>query len=65
MQSQVTLLKNSYEQNHPDKKDKKGFVQITKNNKVVSLEELNKSDKISLQTPKYIATCTIDDLQKQ
>jgi len=65
MQNQVNMLKNSYEQNHPNNKDKKGFVQITKNNKVISLEELKKSDKISLQTPKYIATCTIDDIQKQ
>lgn len=65
MQSQVTMLKNSYEQNHPNKKDKKGFVQITKNNKVISLEDLKKSDKISLQTPAYIASCTIDEIQKQ
>lgn len=65
MQNQVNMLRNSYEQNHPNNKDKKGFVQITKNNKVISLEELKKSDKISLQTPKYIATCTIDDIQKQ
>lgn len=65
MQSQVTMLKNSYEQNHPNKKDKKGFVQITKNNKVISLEDLKKSDKISLQTPVYIASCTIDEIQKQ
>lgn len=65
MQNQVTMLKSSYEQNHPDRKDKKGFVQITKNNKVIALEDLKKLDRISLQTPKYIATCTIDDVQKQ
>ena len=55
MQNQVNMLKNSYEQNHPNNKDKKGFVQITKNNKVISLEELKKSDKISLQTPSTVA----------
>ena len=65
MQNQVIMLKNSYEQNDPKRKDKKGFVQITKNNKVISLEDLKKSDKISLQTPAYIASCTIDEIQKQ
>ncbi|UTJ07066.1 exodeoxyribonuclease VII large subunit [Arcobacter roscoffensis] len=65
MQNQVIMLKNSYEQNDPKRKDKKGFVQITKNNKVISLEDLQKSDKISLQTPTYIASCTIDEIQKQ
>lgn len=64
-QNQITLLRNSFELNHPDKKDKKGFVQITKDNKIISLENLSKNDVVSLQTPKYIAMCTIDDIKEQ
>ncbi len=64
-QNQITLLRNSFELNHPDKKDKKGFVQITKDNKIISLENLSSNDVISLQTPKYIAMCTINEVKKQ
>ena len=30
LQNQIDLLKSNFELNHPDKKDKNGFVQITK-----------------------------------
>ena len=54
-QNQIDLLKSNFELNHPDKKDKNGFVQISKDNKIISLEDLKIGDKIQLQTPKYIA----------
>ena len=64
-QNQVDLLKSNFELNHPNKKDKNGFVQISKNNKIISLEELQIGDKIELQTPKYIASCTLNSLEQQ
>ena len=64
-QNQLNLLKNAYEMNHPDKKEKSGFVQISKNNKIISLENLSLGDEVSLQTPKYIATCTVNEVKKQ
>lgn len=64
-QNEINILKNSFELNHPDKKDKNGFVQISKDNKITSLESLSKGDEISLQTPKYIATCSVIDVKKQ
>lgn len=64
-QSEIDLLKSNFLLNSPDKKDKRGFVQISKNNKIISLEELKKGDKLELQTPKYIASCTLDKLVKQ
>ncbi|MGM0519166.1 MAG: exodeoxyribonuclease VII large subunit [Campylobacterota bacterium] len=64
-QNKLDVLKSSYSQNHPKNKDKKGFVQITKNNRVEALESLTKGDEIKLQTPSYIATCTVKELQKQ
>ena len=64
-QNQIDLLKSNYELNHPDKKEKNGFVQISKNNKIISLEDLQIGDEIELQTPKYIGTCILNKLEKQ
>ena len=65
IQNSIDLLKNNYELNHPDKKDKNGFVQISKENKIISLNNLQVGDIVSLQSPKYIAMCTINNLKKQ
>ena len=64
-QNQIDLLKSNFELNHPDKKDQKGFVQISKNNKIISLEDLKIGDELNLQTPKYIANCTLNKIEKQ
>lgn len=64
-QNQISLLKSSFELNHPDKKEKNGFAQISKDNKIISLEKLCNGDEISLQTPSHIATCTVNDIKKQ
>lgn len=64
-QSQIDILKTSFLLNHPDKKEKNGFVQVTKNNKITSLDNLSVGDEIELQTPKYIAFCTLNNLKKQ
>jgi len=65
LQNNVHLLKNNYELNHPDKKDKNGFVQMSKDNKLISLDNIQIGDIVSLQSPKYIATCVINNLKKQ
>ncbi|RXJ99123.1 exodeoxyribonuclease VII large subunit [Arcobacter sp. CECT 8986] len=64
-QNSVNLLKNSFEHNNPKNKHKKGFVQISKDNKIVELENINIGDNISLQTPTYIATAKIENIKKQ
>ncbi|MFX4217498.1 exodeoxyribonuclease VII large subunit [Aliarcobacter butzleri] len=64
-QNQIDLLKSNYLSNHPDKKEKNGFVQISKSNKVIKLADLKIGDEIELQTPKYIASCTLNKLVKQ
>ncbi len=51
-EQEIKLLSSSYEANHPDKKSKKGFVQVTKENAIVSLEELHLDDIINLETSK-------------
>ena len=52
-------LKNGFNLNDPKKKDKKGFVQLTKNNKLVSIEKLNIGDEVDLESPKYKLACKI------
>ncbi|AGR76752.1 exodeoxyribonuclease VII, large subunit [Aliarcobacter butzleri 7h1h] len=64
-QNQIDLLKSNYLSNHPDKKEKNGFVQISKSNKVINLADLKIGDEIELQTPRYIASCTLNKLVKQ
>jgi exodeoxyribonuclease VII large subunit len=64
-QNQIDLLKSNFELNHPDKKDKNGFVQISKGNKIISFEDLRVGDEIDLQTPKYIASCILNKIEKQ
>ena len=64
-QNELDLLNNSFLINHPDKKSSDGFVQISKDNKTTSLDNLKIGDQISLQTPKFIAVCTLNKIQKQ
>lgn len=52
-------LKNGFNLNDPKKKDKKGFVQLTKNSKLVSIEKLNIGDEVDLESPKYKLACKI------
>ncbi|AXX91492.1 exodeoxyribonuclease VII large subunit [Malaciobacter molluscorum LMG 25693] len=64
-QNSISLLKNSFEHNSPEKKHKKGFVQISKDNKIIELENINIGDNISLQTPTHIANAKIENIKKQ
>ena len=51
-EQEIKLLSSSFEANHPDKKSKKGFVQVTKDNTIVALEVLKLEDIINLETSK-------------
>lgn len=64
-QNEINMLQNAYEYNHPSKKEKKGFVQISKDNKIISIEKLKVGDTISLQTPTHIGICTLNEIKKQ
>ncbi|MEA3554277.1 MAG: exodeoxyribonuclease VII large subunit [Campylobacterota bacterium] len=55
----INILKNNYELNHPNKKDKKGFVQISHNNKVINISELDVEDIVSLQNSSFELECKI------
>jgi len=64
-QNSLDSLKSNYLLNHPQKKEKRGFVQILKDKKVISLEELKIGDTLELQTVNVIANCKITNLSKQ
>ena len=49
-EQEITLLSSSYDANHPDKKSKKVFVQVTNENVIMSLDELHLDDIINLET---------------
>ena len=49
-EQEIKLLSNSYDSNHPDKKSKKGFAQVTYDDKIVALEDIKEDDIINLET---------------
>jgi len=64
-QSRIELLKEQLLLSNPDRKYKTGYAQLSINNKIVNLEELDLNDKVTLQTPKTIALCRIEEIKKQ
>jgi exodeoxyribonuclease VII large subunit len=57
--NKINNIQNSFELNKPTKKDKKGFVQLTKNNKIINLDDIRKDDMITLQNSKLIVDCKV------
>ena len=51
---EIHFLSNSFLLNHPDKRVKKGFVQTTKNNQIIALEELKIDDVITLENANLV-----------
>ncbi|RXJ57526.1 exodeoxyribonuclease VII large subunit [Candidatus Marinarcus aquaticus] len=58
----VEFLKNSFELNHPDKRIKKGYVQVTKENKIIALEDVKIDDVIDLQSTHKIVRSKVLDI---
>lgn len=55
----LNMLKESYQFNNPDKKIVEGYAQISKDEEVISLENLQVNDLISLQTSKNVVLCKV------
>lgn len=58
----VEFLKNSFELNHPDKRIKKGYVQVTQENKIIALEDVKIDDVIDLQSTHKIVRSKVLDI---
>jgi exodeoxyribonuclease VII large subunit len=62
-QNELNYLKSTYESSHPDKKIKDGYVQISKDNKVISLEKVQVNEEIILESSKLKVRCNILDIK--
>ncbi len=60
---EINLITSSYEANHPDKKSKKGFVQLTSNNNIIDLCDIKKDQVVYLETSKISASAKILDIE--
>lgn len=58
-QLELNMLKENFKINNPANKNLDGFVQITKENKIINLSDVKKDDTIMLQTAKNIAVCQV------
>jgi len=58
-QNTLNSIKKSYELNKPSNKDRYGFVQLTKENKIFSLEQVQENDNISLENSNTIVNCKV------
>jgi len=58
-QSSLEMIQKSFLMNDPKRKDKKGFVQLIKNDIIMNLEDINKDDTITLQDSKYSVDCKV------
>jgi exodeoxyribonuclease VII large subunit len=63
-QNEVNYLKSSFETNHPDKKIKDGYVQLSKDNQIVSLNDVKINDEIVLESTKLSVRCNILGIKK-
>lgn len=55
----IDRIKNSFFLNNPEKKDKKGFVQLTKDNKMIDISSLKPKDIICLESSKTVVECEV------
>ncbi len=55
----IDRIKNSFFLNNPEKKDKKGFVQLTKDNKMIDISSLKPKDIICLESSKTVIECEV------
>lgn len=55
----LEFMKNNFILNHPEKKDKKGFVQLTLKNKIINLEKVKINDIVTMENSKMIVDCKV------
>jgi exodeoxyribonuclease VII large subunit len=63
-ETNINILKSSFEQNNPEKKSINGYVQVTKDNQLYNIDEATIDEMINLETSQHKFTCKILDIQK-
>ncbi len=58
-ESNISNMINAYKLNHPSKKDKKGFVQMSQNGHIIDIANVSQSDIISLENSEYQLNCKV------
>ena len=58
-QSIITQMIQAYESQHPSHKNKRGFAQITRDGKVIDLDELSVGDDYEAMTDKTVVTSKV------
>ena len=64
-QNRINVLKETFKSKDPKKNIQNGYAQISLNNKIIDIEKLRVDDKIILQSPKIILSCTVNNIKKQ
>lgn len=57
--SQLELVKNNFALNNPKKKDKKGFVQLTRDSKIIDIDDIEIDNIIRLEHSKMTIDCKV------
>ncbi|WP_419770473.1 MAG: exodeoxyribonuclease VII large subunit [Candidatus Marinarcus sp.] len=60
---ELNFVMNSFTLNHPDKKIKRGFVQTTKENKIIDLDELEIHDIIDLESTNRVVKTKVLEIK--
>jgi exodeoxyribonuclease VII large subunit len=55
----IELLMKTFLLNHPEKKDKKGFVQLSVSNKTVNIDDVYENDIITIENSKITIDCKV------
>jgi exodeoxyribonuclease VII large subunit len=63
-QNEITLIDQKFKNNHPSTKEKQGFVQLTKDDRVIDLKNLQQNDIITLQNSCYSVDCEVMQKKK-
>lgn len=58
-QKRIDFLKQNFLSNHPEKKMKRGFVQVTKDEKIINIDDYKIDDNVTLETTNYKIECKI------
>lgn len=58
-QSTLEMMQKSFLMNDPKTKDKKGYVQLVKENNIIDLQEVDKDDIVTLLDSKYKVECKV------
>jgi exodeoxyribonuclease VII large subunit len=63
-QNELLMMEQNFKTNHPSSKEKKGFVQLTKDNIIEDLENLEQNDIITLQSSHFSVDCKVIEKRK-